>query len=59
MSARYLLICDGCAEQAPRRSEKSIKNARKYNALLGWTHPKPGYDYCARCSAPPDQSSEK
>ena len=50
MSARYTLVCDGCGADSPKRSERSLRNTRAFNRGLGWTHPKPGQDFCKVCS---------
>lgn len=50
MSARYLLLCNGCGAASPVRSEISIKNARAFNKARGWTYVKPGQDFCKSCS---------
>lgn len=51
MSARYTLVCNGCGIDSPKRSERSLQNARAFSFGIGWTHPKPGLDFCSECSA--------
>lgn len=51
MSVRYVLVCNGCSATAKETSAVGVAMARMSNKGHGWTHPKPGQDFCAKCSA--------